>query len=136
MCYGWYTIFDTIRTRRKGRKRDALIAFHVIGDDLEVIIIKVHGIDEGFDDMAAEGCIRSVSLGELMEEEDNTVFIEKLGLGILQRFDGDAEGLSIVLQVFEHGGGGSVPDTGGDGLIDVADLLQGFGMFGLHSGEG
>ena len=80
MCYGWYTIFDTIRTRREGRQRNALIAFHVIGDDLQVIIIKVYGIDKGFDDMTAEGWIRSVSLGELMEEEDNPVFIKKLGL--------------------------------------------------------
>ena len=80
MCYGWYTIFDTIRTRREGRERDALIAFHVIGDDLQVIIIKVYGIDEGFNDMPAESRIRSVSLGELMEEKDNPVFIQKLGL--------------------------------------------------------
>ena len=80
MCYGWYTIFDTIRTRREGRERDALIAFHVVCDDFQVIIIKVHGIDEGFDDMTAEGDIRSISLGELMKEEDNPVFIQKLGL--------------------------------------------------------
>ena len=80
MCHTWYTIFDTIRTRREGRERDSLIAFHVIGDDLQVIIIKVYGIDEGFDDMPAEGQIRSVSLGELMEEEDNTIFIKELGL--------------------------------------------------------
>ena len=80
MCYGWYTIFDTIRTRREGLKRYALIAFHVVCDDLQVIIIKVYGIDECFNDMTAEGWIRSVSLGELMEEEDNPVFIKKLGL--------------------------------------------------------
>ena len=80
MCYGWYTIFDTIRTRREGIKRNALIAFHVICDDLQMIIIKIYGIDKGFDNMPAEGRIRPVSLGELMEEEDNTVFIKKLGL--------------------------------------------------------
>lgn len=80
MCYGWYTIFIIIRTRREGLKRNALIAFHVVGDDLQVIIIKVYGIDECINDMTAEGWIRSVSLGELMEEKDNAVFIKKLGL--------------------------------------------------------
>ena len=80
MCYGWYTIFDTIRTRREGLKWNALIAFHIVCDDLQMIIIKVYDVDEGFDDMPAEGRIRSVSLGELMKEENNPVFIQKLGL--------------------------------------------------------
>ena len=80
MCYNWYTIFDTIRTRREGLKRYALIAFHVIGNDLQVIIIKVYGVDESFDDMPAEGRIRSISLGELMKEENDTILIQKLGL--------------------------------------------------------
>lgn len=42
MCYGWYTIFVIIRTRRESFKRYALIAFHVIGDNLQVIIIKIN----------------------------------------------------------------------------------------------
>ena len=136
MCYGWYTIFDTIRTRREGLKRYALIAFHVVGDDLKVIIIKVNSIDKGFDNMPAEGWIRSVSLGELMKEENDAILIKELGLGILQGFDRDAEGLSIILQVFEHGGGGCVPDAGGNGLIYVPDLFQRFSMFRLMAARG
>ena len=65
MCYKWYTNFVIIRTRRESFKRDALIAFHVIGNDLQVIIIKVNGIDKGFDDMPAEVNIRSVALAVL-----------------------------------------------------------------------
>lgn len=57
MCYEQYTIRNIIRTRgviREGFKREALIPFHVIHDQLQVIIENVYGIDEGFDHVPAE----------------------------------------------------------------------------------
>ena len=105
MCYGWYTIVVIIRTRWEGFQRDALVAFAVIGNDFQMIVIDIDSIDKGFDNMPAEGRIRSVAFCELMKEKYHTVFIKQLGLGILQRFDGNAEVFGIILQVLQHGGG-------------------------------
>lgn len=54
MCYNWYTRRNVIRTRREIRKGEALVAFQVVDDNLQVIIINVDGIDEGLDDVPAE----------------------------------------------------------------------------------
>ena len=108
MYYCWYTIVVTIRTfRGKIREGDALISFAVIDHQLQVIIIDIDGIDEGFDDVAAEGRIIPVAFSEAMEEEENAVTIHQLGLGEAESFTGDAEVFRIRLQFLQlfHGGG-------------------------------
>jgi hypothetical protein len=105
MCYNWYTCHDVIRTRREIRKGEALVPFQVIDDDLQVIIINVDGIDEGLDDVPAEERILPVTFVEPAEEEENTVPVDQLGLGVAERFDGDAEGFGGILQIAEAGGG-------------------------------
>lgn len=103
MCYNWYTRRNVIRTRREIRKGEALVPFQVIDDDFQVIIINVDGIDEGLDDVPAEERILPVTFVEPAEEEENTVQVDQLGLGVTERFDGDAEGVSCIFQIAEAG---------------------------------
>ena len=108
MYYCWYTIVVIIRTfRRKIREGDALVSFAVIDHQAEVIIIDIDRIDEGFDDVAAEGRIIPVAFSEAMEEEEDTVTIHQLSLGEAECFAGDAEVFRIrfqFLQLFDGGG--------------------------------
>ena len=74
------TIRTLRRVLRQGRERIDLITFAVINDEFQFIIINIDGIDERFDDVPAEERIRAVSLGELAEEEENTVPVDQLRL--------------------------------------------------------
>ena len=108
MYYCWYTIVVIIRTfRGQISEGNALVSFTVIDHQAEVIIIDIDGIDEGFDDVAAEGRIIPVAFCEAMEEEENTITIHQLGLGEAERLTGDAEVFSIRLKFLQlfHGGG-------------------------------
>ena len=81
MYYGWYTIRDTIRTiRGQISEGDALIVFTVIDDQFKMIIEDIDGIDKGFNDMAAEGRVGTVSFGEAAKEKQNPVTVHELGL--------------------------------------------------------
>ena len=83
MYHGLYTIRNIIRTRgvfRKIIQREALIAFHVIDHQAEVIIVHVDGIHERFDDMPAEKRILPVAFCEPVKEEYHAVPVQQLGL--------------------------------------------------------
>ena len=84
MCYCWYTRCKDIRTRRagigKGFEREALVAFAVIDDKVEMIIEDVNGVDKSFDDAAAKQGVVPVSFGEPAEEKQDAVTGQKLGL--------------------------------------------------------
>ena len=119
MCYNWYTRRNVIRTFREGIQRQALVAFQVIDHDLQMIIINLDGIDEGLDDVPAKERILPVTFVEPAEEEENTVPVDQLGLGVTERFDGDAESFRGVLKFLQLDGSGGVPNPGGDGIIYV-----------------
>lgn len=81
MCYYWYTRRVIIRTiRGKISKGNTLIAFAVIGDDFQMIIKDIDGINKCFDNVTAEARISAVALCELMQEEKNAVPVDQLGL--------------------------------------------------------
>ena len=80
------------------REGDALVSFAVIDNQAEVIIIDIDGIDEGFDDVAAEGRIIPVSFCETVKEKQNAVTIHQLSLGEAECFAGDAEIFRIGFQ--------------------------------------
>ena len=138
MYHGWYTIRNVIRTRRiirKGLQRELLIAFHVVDHQAEVIVVHVNGIHERFDHVPAEERIVPVSLCEPMKEEKDTVPVQQLRLGITEGFHRNPQIFRLVLQGFQAGGGGRVPDPGGDGVVDVIDLLQDLRVLRFHRGQ-
>ena len=101
-----------------------------------MVIIYIDGIDECFDNMPAEIWIIAVSGCELMQEEQDPVLVHELGLGETEGFDRNAEVFGIVFQILQHGGGGSIPDAGSNGIIDVPDLLFRFMIFRFHPDKG
>ena len=81
MCYYWYTRRVIIRTiRGEISEGNPLIAFAVIGDDFQMIIKDVDTVYKGIDHMTAEARISAVALCELMQEEENAVPVDQLGL--------------------------------------------------------
>lgn len=76
-----------------------------------MIIINVDGIHKGLDDVPAEERILPVAFVEPAEEEENPVPVDQLGLGVTERFDGNAEGFGGILQIAEAGGGGGIPSV-------------------------
>ena len=87
MCYEQYTISNVNRTWGiiwEIIQRDALVPFAVIDNQLQVIIINIHGIDERIDDVPAEERIVPISFCEPVEEKQNTVTVQQLGLGITE----------------------------------------------------
>ena len=59
---------------------ETLIPFAIIGDDVQVIIENIDGIDKCFDNMAAEQGIVPVAFCKPVEEKQNAVMIQKLSL--------------------------------------------------------
>ena len=79
MYYCWYTIVDTIRTlRRQISEGNELISFTVIDHQPEMIIIHINRIDKGFNNVAAEERVGSVTFCEAVQEEKNAVTIHEL----------------------------------------------------------
>ena len=133
MCYNWYTRIDIIRTLRGDiRQREALVSFLVIDHDLQVIIEDINSIDERLNDVAAEERIGAVAFGELMKEEKNAVPVEELILRVAHHLDRGAEIFGSIFEILQHGGGGRIPDAGGDSVIDVLDLLLCILIFCFH----
>ena len=100
-----------------------MVSFTVVCDDIQVIIENIDGIDKRFDDVGAEKGIRAVAFCETMKEKNDAVTVKQLRLGLAEGFDGNAEGFGGVFKFFQHGGGGGVPDAGGDRVIYVRDLF-------------
>ena len=71
-----------------------------------------------------------------MQEEQDPVLVHELGLGETEGFDRNAEVFGVVFQILQHGGGGSIPDTGCNGVVDVPDFLLCFIVFRFHRGQG
>ena len=59
-----------------------------------MIIKNINSIYERFNNMAAEERIGAVAFCKPVKEEKNTIAIYQLRLGISERFDRDAEGIS------------------------------------------
>ena len=106
MKYQWYTVGKFIRTYiimwnvREFCQRKALVPFTVIDDDIKVIVKDIDGIDKGVDHVPAEERIGTIAFCEPVQEEQNAVTVEKLGLRIAEGFDRNAEGFGSVLQFF------------------------------------
>ena len=100
-----------------------------------MIIKNIDGIDERFDHVPAGQRIVPVDFGELMQEKQDAVTVEQLGLGIAKGRDRLAEGFGGILQRFQFRGGGSVPDSGGDGIVNIVDLFDEVSVFRFHRGE-
>ena len=133
MCYNWYTRIDIIRTLRGNiRQREALVSFLIVDHDLQMIIKDINGIHKGLDDVPAEERIRAVAFCKLMKEEKNAVFIEKLILRIAHHLDGGAKIFGSIFEILQHGGGGRIPDAGGDGIVNILDLLLCLLIFCFH----
>ena len=110
MCNVWWSISDTIRTlrRRVGRQvrqGDALVSFAVIQNKFIVIIENIHGIDKCINDISAVYRVSPVAVCETVEEEQDPIRVEQLGLRITEGFTGYAEGIRFILQRGEPGGG-------------------------------
>ena len=143
MCRVWYTGGNNIRTRGAGIRvggevgeGETFVTLAIVDDDLQMVVVDVDGIDEGFDHVAAEEGIVPVAFREAVEEEDHAVVIQQLRLGITEGLHGVAEGFRLVLQGLQPGGGGGIPDALGDRVVDVVDLFLHGGVFRLHRGEG
>ena len=100
MYHCWYTFTDDIRTIGAGIRiriggkigqGEALIPFAVIGNDIQMIIENIDGIDERIDQVAALAGIVPIAFGNMMQEEQDAIVIHQLGLGLAEHFDGDAE---------------------------------------------
>ena len=100
-----------------------------------MIVENVDSIDKGFNHMATKQRIVSVAFCKPVKEEDHAIAVKQLGLGIAEHLDGKPEIFRLIFQFFQHGRGGGIPDTGGDGVIDVPDLFLGFRIFRFHGGE-
>ena len=107
MYHGWYTRGNVIRTFRDGFKRETLVAFTVIDNELQVIIKDIDGIDKGFYYMTAKKGICAVALGELLQEKDDAVTVDQLGLRKAESITADAQVFGGGFQLFQlfNGGG-------------------------------
>lgn len=83
-----------------------MVSFDVIDYDLQMILKNIYSVHKRFNDVAAEERIVPIAFCKPMEEEQNTVAINQLRLGITERFNRDAESIGGILQNFQLCGGG------------------------------
>ena len=100
-----------------------------------MIIEDIHGVDECFDDVPAEGGILPVAFCELMQEEDHPVAVHQLRLRKAEGFAADPQRFRAGFQFVELCDGRSGPDAGRDGVVDIINLLQDFLALRFHGGQ-
>ena len=104
MCYEQYTRRNIIRTGEI-RERITLIAFAVIGHEIQVIIKNIYGIHKRFNDVQAEERIVPVAFCKPVEKKQNTVPVQQLSLGVSEGLHRYAQIFGLVFQFFQVGGG-------------------------------
>ena len=65
-----------------------MVSFDIIGDNVQMIIENIDGIDKCFDNMAPEKGIVPVAFCKPAEEENHAIMIQQLGLGIAEHLHG------------------------------------------------
>ena len=96
MCHIQYTIRDYIRTQgireirriREIRQRETLAdSIAVVRDKIQVIIKNIDSIHESFDKMTTDAGIVPIAFFKLTKEENHTVMVQQLSLGIAEHFN-------------------------------------------------
>ncbi|MBO7663781.1 MAG: hypothetical protein J6U01_10455, partial [Clostridia bacterium] len=100
-----------------------------------MIIEDINSIHKHFDHLAAETRVVPVAFFEPAEEKLDTVMVQQLRLGEFHHLDRLAEIFSGILQAFQRGRGGRIPDPGSDRVIDIINLPKGFMVFRLNGGK-